>query len=180
MRPNLPGHAPILAYFGGYAPAERRTYELAILADGGGARLVSIHTGTLPGIPPHQAAMDAALGRSVRADALHTQPYNDHIDLATGPLAQLLDALLAAASDAVTRGLPLRKDGQIVGAVRLYGFTLPELPGGAYQAPRLPDQLRTGSAVAHPQLWMPGASLVCLPRRHQRRAAPENHPLWNA
>ena len=178
MSTPLSSPEPILAYFGGYAPAERRTYELFVVADGSPVRLISLHTGTLPAVRVEQAALKAAQGRPVRADELRDQAIVEEQRMKRGSLQEALDALLTTALFACHRGLALRQHGSVVGSVRLYGFTQPELPGGVYQAARLPDALVAGVAPDHPQLWTPGVTLARLPRRHHGRAAQETHPLW--
>jgi hypothetical protein len=177
---QLAGDSPILAYFGGYAPADRRTYELFVLADGGPARVVSLQQGTIPGMPLHEAALQTAQGRPPRGAALRAEDVVEQDDLFVGRLYDALASFLAGALFACHRGLSLRRGGTVVASVRLFGFTLPELRGGVFQAPRLPDHIVIGEAPDHPQLWTPGVALTRLPRRYHRRAAQENHPLWSA
>jgi hypothetical protein len=178
---QLPGSGPILAYFGGYAPADRCRYEIAVVITGATTgHLVSIHTGTIPGMRLEDAALHTAQGRPVRGDALRDQPIAAVDVRMSGAPQQLFDALLTHALVACHRGIALRQGGRVVGAVRLYGFTLPELRGGCIQASRLPDRLVVGTPPDHPQLWTPGVALTRLPRRHHRRAAQEDHPLWSA
>jgi len=178
--PPLSGTAPILAYFGGYAPADRRTYELFLVAENP-LCLESMQTGTIPAVQPHRAALDALAGKVRRPEELRDQAYTElQRQLADSPLRHALDVFIAQALYASHRGLALRLNGTIVGSVRLFCYSLPELRGGSSQAVRLPDRIVPGQPVEHPQLWVPGVPLDRLPRRHHARAARETHPAWTA
>ncbi len=114
----------------------------------------------------------------MRADELRDQAIVEEQRMKRGSLQEALDALLTTALYACHRGLALRQRGNVVGSVRLYCFTLPELRGGVFQAARLPDALVAGVAPDHPQLWVPGARWPACRAATTGGRPQETDPLW--